>query len=342
MSRELSALSRVTAADSLRDMDEIELEVFRADTRASRGISSADIAAIAEFDCEAHPIGAVIGHPKNDSPAKGTITRFRAEGNKLFATLKNVAADLVEGVKSGELLNRSMAFFSPDHEANPTPGKLAPRHLGFLGASAPGIPGMSPLKAAFEFTAEADGFTVVGEPAEAIIFEAPATPVRRIQEEPKGMNEAELKAERDRLDAERTAFEADRTAFAADAENRRKGANAALVAGLIAGGTVLPADKPALDLIFNALSDDELEFGANDKGTAAAKLAGILGKGPKLVDASGKPLSPAKAREFAAGEGGSTSDKARSITARAKEIQVEKPGLTFEAAVEVAQTELEG
>jgi len=339
-------LSRVTGADSLRDMKEIELEVFRAGSKASRGITAADIAPLAEFDCEANPIGAVIGHPKSDSPAKAVIKKFRVAGNSLFATLADIKDELVEGVKNNELLNRSMAFFSPEHEANPTPGKLAPRHLGFLGASAPGIPNMAPLKAAFEFAAadendDEDRFIVTGDPAEAIVFEAAPTPVRRIQEEPQGMTEQEIQAEKDRLKAERDAFEADRTAFAAAAETSRKNANKARVTALVTAGKVLPANAGKLELIFNALGDDELEFSATDKGLAADALAGILSAGPTLVDADGKPLSPTSRREFSAGDQEGAIATGHSIAATARKNVEANPGLSFAAEVERLTNEIE-
>lgn len=343
MSRALSALSRVTSGDSLRDMDdEIEIEVFRADTRASRGITAADIADVAAFDCDANPVPVVIGHPKTDSPAEGTIKAFRAEGSKLFATLKGLSSKLLEDVKAGKLINRSMAFFGGDHEANPTPGKLAPRHLGFLGGSAPGIPGMSKLATAFSFAADDDAvvenLVVDGEPAEAVLFAAAPTPVFTVQEEPKGMNEEELKAEAERLAQEKAAFEAERKEFAANAEASRKAANKARVDALVTAGKVLPADRANLETVFNALDDGELEFAADDKGRAADKLAAILGKGPAVVDVSGKPLSPgADSPTFSAGKGADHS----TITAAARELMSKDKSLTFEAAVERV-TEKEG
>lgn len=339
LSLALSALSRVTCGDSLRDMaNEIEIEVFRADTRASRGITEADIADVAAFDCEANPVPVVIGHPKSDSPAEGVIKAFRAEGAKLFATLSGLSEKLVEDVKAKRLINRSMAFFGGDHEANPTPGKLAPRHLGFLGGAAPGIPGMSKLADAFSFSADGElapdaleNLIVAGEPAEAVLFEAPPTPVFTVKEEPKGMTEEELKAEADRIAEEKRQFEADKATFAAAAETSRKAGNKARVDGLVAAGKVLPADRAALETVFNALSSDELEFAADDKGFAVDKLVAILSKGPALVDTSGNRISPTGEKTFAAT--GNTANDAAAISSAARELMATDKSLTFEAAV---------
>lgn len=337
---------------------EIEIEVFRADDRASRGITSADIAELAaSYDAEAFPAPAVIGHPKSDSPAHGIIAGFRAEGNKLFAKLTDIKDDLIDKVKSGELINRSMAFFGPDHEANPTPGKLAARHLGFLGGSAPGIPGMSNLRKAFSFSAGDDELVIDGPPAEAIIFTAAPTPVRNVNEEPEKepspmadknddksaefeAREAEIKAREEAAEAREKAAAEREKEFAAQAETSRKAANKVRVDGLVASGRVLPANRDALEKVFNALDTGELEFAADDKGSAADKLVSIMSSGPKLVDDSGKPLSPSTEREFSAGKDHQAT--ARKITARANELRNDDASLTFEAAVEIAQKEMEG
>lgn len=318
--------------------DEIEIEVFRADTRASRGLTAAHIAEVAEFDCDTHPVGGVIGHPKSDSPAVATVKKLRAEGNKLFATVGDFKDKLIEGIRDKSILNRSMAFFDPDHEANPTPGKWAPRHLGFLGAAAPGIPGMGKLADAFSFSAD-DDLVIEGDPAEALIFEAAPTPVRRIQEEASSMTAEEIAAEAKRLADERAEFTAEQTAFAASRKTASENANRARVASLITAGRVLPADKDALEMVFNALGDDELTFSADDKGQAADKLAAIILKGPVLVDTTGKPISPSAPKEFAAS--GNASKDAKALTAAAKELMDKDKSLTFEAAIETVTAEQE-
>ncbi len=321
-------------------MKAIEIEVFRADTKASRGITSADIAELAtSYNADENPVPAVIGHPKSDSPAHGVIEAFRADGNKLFATIKDFSDELVDGFKKSKFLNRSMAFFGKDHEANPTPGKLAPRHLGFLGGSAPGIPGMSSLKKALSFSADEDMIVVDGAPAQAVLFEAEPTPVFTVQEERKKMPQEKTQAELDAEFAAREqkikdyadALKARETEFAAREAKAHKTACEARVDALVAGGKVMPANRDALALVFSALSTDELEFSAEDKGSAADKLAKILSEGPALVDVSGKQLSPKD--KFTASTGNVQKD-ADTITARARQLIKDEPGLTFEAAVE--------
>lgn len=323
-------------------MDEIELEVFRADTKASRGITSTDIAELADaFNADENPVAAVIGHPKDNTPAHGVLTGFRAEGNKLFARVANWSDELVEGIKSQKLINRSMAFFSKDHEANPTPGKLAPRHLGFLGASAPGIPGMSNLKKALSFSAESDIIVVDGAPAQAIIFEDAPTPIFTVQEERKLMTDktkeqldAEFKAREDKIAQDAADLAAKQSEFAAREEKAHKAAAEARADTLVAAGKVLPANRDALALVFGAMGSDELEFSATDKATPADKLAAILAAGPSLVDLTRNPLSPTD--KFSADKKLSADD----ITAKANKLVADE-GITFSAAVERIHNESE-
>jgi hypothetical protein len=172
-------------------MKEVELEVFRAGTKASRGITSADIAAAATaYDPDKAPAAICIGHPTSNTPAYGVIAALRADGDRLFATLKDVKDKVVDGIKKGDLLNRSMAFFDKDHESNPVPGTLYPRHLGFLGASAPGIPGLKSIKKALAFSAD-DELEVDGDPAPGIVFESrrEPTPTFTVTEESTVANE---------------------------------------------------------------------------------------------------------------------------------------------------------
>lgn len=323
-------------------MAEIELEVFRGGDRASRGITAERLAALESFDCDANPVPIVIGHPKSDSPAEGLIKGFRLEGSKLFAKLSGLSKTIVDGVRSGKLINRSMAFFPENHESNPTPGKLAPRHLGFLGGSAPGIPGMKPLAKALSFSADDDDDSLVATeaPAEAIIFaaaedEAP-TPVFTVLDPKEPTNMPDVKTpeqiEADRVAADK-AIKDRETAFAARVRNQFEAANARAIDALVAEGKVLPAEVDGLKLAFNALDPEaeELTFGAGDKATKATAVSHLFAfmatAIPKRVPLGKDPKSPTE--EFNAED---TPTSPEDVTAKATALVKEK-GLTFEAAV---------
>lgn len=312
-------------------MNEVEIEVFRADTRASRGITATMIADLASGYDGSNPVPIVIGHPKTDSPAHGDISAFRADGNSLFAKLRDVGQAVVDGIKSKSILNRSMAFFSPDHEANPTPGKLAPRHLGFLGGSAPGIPGMARLDtSALAFSADGETLEVDGDPAEAVLFEPTPTPIFTAHDDKEPAIMPDVKTA-EQIEADRVQLANDRAAFAAEVKTNRETANATIVDGLVAAGKVLPANADDLKTVFNALDPAPLEFSAKDGAKSpAAALASILSTGVKLVPVDEDRRSPTG--EFTATD---TKD-AKSITAAAKALQAKDASLSFEAAVELA------
>jgi hypothetical protein len=323
--------------------EEVEIEVFRADPRASRGITADILASIAtEFDGNGDPVPICIGHPTSNAPGYGEVKAFRAEGPSLFATLAGKFDKIVEGVKDGSILNRSMAFWPAGHSSNPKPGRIWPRHLGFLGASTPGIPNMPRLDKALAFSAEDDNIETTGDPAPAVIEDAAPTPVIHFQapQEPDPM--AEPTAEE--IAESRRQLEADQLAFAARQRETRATANAGIVDSLVAAGKVLPKDKDRVLFVFNALGDKDhedkaFEFDAGDgkKQSPAAALAEIFGGAVKLVPVDTNRQSPRS--EFSSGGDLDTSSK---ITAAARTLMETDKSLTFEAAVERVTEQEEG
>lgn len=312
-------------------MIETEIEVFRAGTPAARGITAEQLAEVATYECGDKPVPLCFGHPTSDTPAAGGIGGFRAEGNRLFAKVATLTEKAIEGIKSGEWLDRSMAFFHPDHEANPRPGKWSPRHVGLLGGAAPGIPGMAPLRAALAFDADG-GLVADGAPADAIVYatEQPTTThtVFEAKEQP-------IMADKT---PEELAFDA-RVADLAEREQRAaarirtqfEAGNNAAIDNLVREGKVLPAEAADLKTAFNALDPeaDELTFGAGDKtskATAASKLLMFIAGLDKRV-----PLGDRSSPE---GDAGNAADKPKTgaeFVAAANALAKEK-GLTFDAA----------
>ena len=142
------------------------IPVFKAGSPAAiaAGITAADLPDIAAFDCANNPVPNVIGHPLTNSPANGAVMRFEARGDTLFADVPEKLAafkPVIDGIKGGSILNRSMAFFGRNHLSNPTPGKIAPMHLGWLGGAAPGVAGLPPLASYFAASARIASFSRV-------------------------------------------------------------------------------------------------------------------------------------------------------------------------------------
>jgi hypothetical protein len=110
-------------------------------------ITSADLAELAaSYDPGLYRAPVVIGHPRLDDPAWGTIERFEVEGDSLFAIEGHVDAQFAAFRDAGRYAERSLSFFLPDHPNNPTPGKKHPKHCGWLGGAAPAVPGLARLQ----------------------------------------------------------------------------------------------------------------------------------------------------------------------------------------------------
>lgn len=130
------------------------IEVFRPGTfRPMDGepitYSAADLRAIADsYDPETAPAPIVVGHPDTDAPAFGWVESFEyaADQERLFANLHQIEPAFAELVKAGRFKKVSMAYFGPTQSHNPVPGTWYPKHLGFLGAAAPGVPGLKNAK----------------------------------------------------------------------------------------------------------------------------------------------------------------------------------------------------
>jgi len=151
-----------------------QVEVFRpGKRRAINGnvydITAADVVALAEaYDPALHRAPHVVGHPKSDNPAYGWVESLQAVdgGNSLVITKSSqVDAAFGELVTSGRFPNRSIAFYPPDHEANPKPGVWYPKHIGWLGAAAPAVKGLKPVAA---FAGDTEGLVEFGEWAEEL------------------------------------------------------------------------------------------------------------------------------------------------------------------------------
>lgn len=102
-------------------------------------------AAVSAYDPAISRAPIVIGHPKENAPAFGWIgaLSFAEDGNVLAAAeTDSLNADFVEMVKTKKFRHRSASWYLPDSPANPKPGTLYLRHVGFLGAQPPAIKGL--------------------------------------------------------------------------------------------------------------------------------------------------------------------------------------------------------
>lgn len=123
------------------------IEVFRAGTfQPMQGdpitFSADDLRAIASNYDAAAPAPVVVGHPKTDDPAYGWAAGFSVDGDRLVADIGEIEPSFADAVKDGRYKKISLSLFTPDATNNPKPGHWYPKHIGFLGAAAPAVPGL--------------------------------------------------------------------------------------------------------------------------------------------------------------------------------------------------------
>lgn len=107
----------------------------------------------------------VVGHPAANLPAYGWVTAVRsapgAAGKVLQIDSRDVEPAFAEMVRLRRFPKRSASFYPPNHPGNPTPGKWYLRHVGFLGAQPPAVPGLKEIP---QFSEPADGAVNFSEP----------------------------------------------------------------------------------------------------------------------------------------------------------------------------------
>lgn len=133
------------------------LEVFYAGTHVdSRGrkvtITRSELeASAAAYDPAVFAAPLVIGHPTMDAPAFGHMGKLAVNDSaRLIASdHTDVHPEFAALVADKRYPKWSISFFQPEHPSNPKPGVYYPRHLGFLGAAAPALPGLKHVAASF-------------------------------------------------------------------------------------------------------------------------------------------------------------------------------------------------
>lgn len=125
-----------------------EIEVFAAGKHTAMDgstieFTAADVRAIAEaYNPAIGEAPITIGHPRTNAPAYGWIASLREEAGKLLARPHQVCAEFAAAWQAGRFKKRSASLFRPDQPGNPVPGQYYIRHVGFLGAAAPAVPGL--------------------------------------------------------------------------------------------------------------------------------------------------------------------------------------------------------
>lgn len=131
--------------------DTTTIEIFRVGTHTAMDgkvhtFTRDQLQAIADgYDAAVFQAPLVIGHPKHNDPALGWVQSLRLDGDVLLAEADQVEPAFAEAVNAGRWKKVSPWFYPPAGATNPKKGAHYLRHVGFLGAAAPGCQGLAPV-----------------------------------------------------------------------------------------------------------------------------------------------------------------------------------------------------
>ena len=129
-------------------------EVFRAGTQTdsqgrTKTFTEADLDSIVANHSGEQPAPLVVGHPKTNHPAYGWTAELKRDGDVLLAKAANVVPEFEQAVANKQYRHRSISIV-PMNEGYQL------RHIGFLGAVAPAVPGLKDIE--FEMVPEGEVF----------------------------------------------------------------------------------------------------------------------------------------------------------------------------------------
>lgn len=181
------------------------LEVFKAGRRIDDSgrpwdftpAQVADMAAV--YDPKLREAPLTIGHPANDLPAYGWAEKFTAHEGTLRLDSRDVEPQFAELYAKRRFPKVSMAFYPPDHQNNPAPGRWYPRHVTFLGAQAPAVAGLHDPTRKANFADSGEGLVCFSEGNEKDPMDKQLEEQRDAEKARADKAEAEARAANERL-----------------------------------------------------------------------------------------------------------------------------------------------
>jgi len=264
---------------------------------------------INNYDPEKHEAPAVIGHPKNNSPAFGWVKKLSRVGDTLYAEFAQLNPDFIDMLKAGSFKKRSISLY-PD---------MTLKHVGFLGAAPPAVKGLPDyqfsdnendiiiefstskeekpmeLKEFFEalkFWREA---TTVETPALPVALTVPDAPAAR-QELPAevSFSEADMEAARKQAAEEAAKSERDKVLaeFAEANQKVQRAARTAMITAevdqMVINGKAIPAWKKSglVEFMCGLDAETDIQFaeGEDGKKNQLSWFRDFLSGLPKVVN----------------------------------------------------------
>ena len=285
----------------------------------------------AAYDPTADPAPLVVGHPRLDDPAYGWVDSLVVEGGELVARPgADIEPSFAEMVRARRFPKVSARFYPPDSPANPKPGAWYLKHIGFLGAHAPGIKGLGTV----QFSE--------GDDQGVATIDFPTTHEDDMSKEASFAERETALSERENSLAQReTALaEQERAAKAAAAKLIHDG-NVSFAEGLAGDGKLAPVGVGLLVGVLDHLDASAVvSFGEAGEMAPADALKKLFDSAVPLVsfgEHGKKPKDEKSYVSFAAPEGYDVDPAQAELHARAKKIQQANAGLSWIDAVKRAE-----
>lgn len=265
----------------------------------------------------------VVGHPELDDPAYGWVKSLSVVGDELVAVSENVEAQFAEMVNQRRFPNRSASIYLENTMGNPLPGKKYLKHVGFLGAAAPAIKGLAPVK-------------FNGADA-ALCFNEPLNP-NVSKEKTMDKTPEQIQKEHELTQREAVVAQAEKAIEQHNAKVKRDSA-VSFAQGLANDGKLLPAEVAAVTELLLILPESQaLTF--SEGGTQVSKqpvdvLKGILSALPNRINYAEKSPSGGgeAAIQFSAPVGTRVDASSAVLFAKASAYQNAHPGMDWVDAV---------
>lgn len=301
--------------------------IFKAGTHISADgrvvtMSVDDLRQIAEaYDANYAAAPLVVGHPEMDMPAYGWVDKLLVEGDELIAQTRDVVTEFAAMVNEKRFPNRSAAIFLEKTPGNPRPGKKYLKHVGFLGAVPPAIPGLKPVT----FSAE----------DKALYFNFPLDEKKDLT-----MNKEALDAQQKALDSREAELAAREAQLKAQQALAEREAAVNFASKLADEGKLLPAEVNGIvELLISLPNDQALTFSA--AGTQVTKapadfMKEFLSGLPNRVNYAEKSADVSAAEkplQFSAPQGAQVDNSRADLYNKAIAYQNQHPGVSFADAV---------
>lgn len=137
----------MTAATQVRSIEVFRPGTFKGSDGTSYTLTAEQLQQAADaYDPAISQAPIVVGHPRHDAPAYGWVEKMLFRDGRLQAQPIQVEPKFAEMVNAGRFKRISVCFYGPNSPNNPKPGIWYPKHIGFLGAAAPMVPGLKAVE----------------------------------------------------------------------------------------------------------------------------------------------------------------------------------------------------